>query len=83
MVRFQDEANQKSARVVAVDASGNVEGTNIRFQNARITFTSAPITTGLENRLPWLEDPQTYFPTTVEAEDGSKVPYFPYLSFQR
>jgi hypothetical protein len=30
-----------------------------------------------------LVDPQTFFPTTVDVEDGSKVPYFPYLSFQR
>lgn len=83
IVRFLDESVHKSARAVALDAAGKVEETDIRFLNAKITFTNAPLTTGLEKRLPWLMDPQTYSPTTVEAEDGSMVPYFPHSSFQR
>jgi hypothetical protein len=83
IVRFLDESEQESARVVALDASGRIEGTNIRFLRAKIKFTNALLNTGLEKRLPWLVEPQTYFPTTIKTEDGSTVPYFPYLSFQR
>ena len=83
IVRFIDEGDQESAREVKLDNTGAIEGIPVRFLNAKIEFTNDPVTTDLEQRLQWLVDPVTRFSPTVKAEDGSEIPYFPYLSFLR
>ncbi|WP_153768176.1 hypothetical protein [Labrenzia sp. CE80] len=54
MVQFEDLADQTSVERVYPDDLEAAFGSNIKFINASITFTDAPITTGIGQHLPWL-----------------------------
>lgn len=84
MVRFEDEDDQASAHIVRPEQLAATFGGDVRFVNASIAFTGAPLSTGLDTRLRWLaeEPPHSYAPFILNP-DGTRRPYFPYGSFRR
>jgi len=84
MVRFDDEAEQSSARLVAPQQLADVYGEDIRFVSASITITDEAVSTGIEKRLSWFSPPApvSYRPYIID-ENGTKQPFFPRGSFRR
>jgi len=84
MVRFDDEDDQSSAHIVRPEHLAAAFGAGVRFIGASVTFTGAPLTTGLRTRLRWLADkPPPFYAPFVQDPDGTRRPYFPYSSFKR
>jgi len=67
LVTFADVNDARSARVVPPDQFGSVFGPGYRFAGATIEITKDPITTGIKNKLPFLNRP---FPWTKKSTTG-------------
>ncbi|GGB40326.1 hypothetical protein GCM10011316_10490 [Roseibium aquae] len=84
IVRFDDENDQSSVHVVRPEHLAAAFGAGVRFINASVTFTGAPLTTGLRTRLPWLaKDPPPSYSVMIEDADGSQRPFVPQFYFER
>jgi hypothetical protein len=56
MVRFEDPLRSETAQQVLPQDLGKAFGLDVRFVSANLTFTDIPLSTGIDNRLPWLSD---------------------------
>jgi hypothetical protein len=56
MVRFEDPLRSETAQQVLPQDLGTAFGPDVRFVSAGLTFTDVPLSTGIDNRLPWLSD---------------------------
>ncbi|WP_395174945.1 hypothetical protein [Roseibium alexandrii] len=54
MVRFEDPLRSETAQQVLPKDLGKAFGFDVRFLSAGLTFTDVPVSTGIDNRLPWL-----------------------------
>lgn len=53
-VIFDDLSDPKTARVITRDDFARVFGNDVKLQGVSIEITDAPVTRGIEERLPWL-----------------------------
>lgn len=83
MVRFDNEMEQTSAKLVFPDTLADAFGGNVRFVSASVVFTDEPISAGIEEQLPWLtsSDPVA-IPTSITHGDGTVRPFFPKSSYR-
>ncbi|OJJ09351.1 hypothetical protein BKI51_23210 [Alphaproteobacteria bacterium AO1-B] len=56
MVRFEDPLRSETAQQVLPQDLGKAFGSDVRFASAGLTFTDIPLSTGIDNHLPWLSD---------------------------
>jgi hypothetical protein len=56
MARFEDPLRSETAQQVLPQDLGTAFGPDVRFVSAGLTFTDVPLSTGIDNRLPWLSD---------------------------
>lgn len=84
MVRLDDEMEQTSAKLVLPDTLADAFGGNVRLVSASVIFTDEPISTGIEELLPWLKssDPVA-IPISITDGDGTVRPFFPKSSYSR
>jgi hypothetical protein len=69
LVTFDDIRNPLSVRVVEPENFGQVFGDGVKLESVTIELTNDPITRGIEEKLPWLEQ----LAKKGEALDGSRV----------
>lgn len=68
LVRFRDIANPATIEVVDASNLAASFGPNVALQRATIEITDDPVTTGIEKKLPWLNEMKGYL-------DGSLTHY--------
>jgi hypothetical protein len=76
LVKFATPSRPLTAEVVDPHNLAASFGPGVELQSASIEIVDAPVTTGIEKRLPWLDDktaPQKLFETS-RGEYGSSVP---------
>jgi len=56
MVTFTDETDPTSVKRVLPDAAEAVLGPGVQFKRTTLTITDEPVSTGINERLPWLSD---------------------------
>lgn len=80
LVTFKDPADPKTVRVVSPAEFTSVFGPGVRLKNAWIEMTRDQVTTGIDQKLPWLKEMERRgLGSTVSGRPGVftiNVPYF-------
>ncbi|MFN3132184.1 hypothetical protein [Roseibium sp.] len=84
MVRFEDPLRSETAQQVLPQDLGTAFGSDVRFVSAGLTFTDIPLSTGIDNRLPWLsKHPESALIPYDRALVGSFILSLRHGSFKR
>lgn len=80
LVTFKDPTDPKTVRVVSPGEFTSVFGPGVRLKNAWIEMTRAEVTTGIDQKLPWLKDmDRSWLGPTIRTKRSVftiNVPYF-------
>lgn len=85
MVSFENETDPTSVQRVFPDHPESTLGGNVKFLKASITITHQKVTTGIEQRLPWLAERQNgrLTPNFVASLHPTLPDYLRYFYFRR